>query len=163
HSFGRSGAGNIFGARANSLSPARDYKGTGREDYRNARGRDPILYGDPSTIKSTGRGGIGNIRSPSWVGPPRSEVRGRDYDREHLSAIDSANTGMHSFGRSGAGNILGVHPNSTSHVRFREPAHATGRNHPHGEHKHRHDYESSGRGGAGNKPPMWAQGRAPWV
>jgi Protein of unknown function (DUF3602) len=53
-------------------------------------------------VISTGRGGAGNIRSPSRdairaeVGTPegspvRSELRGRGYDRDLIAAIDDAN------------------------------------------------------------------------
>jgi hypothetical protein len=60
---------------------------------------------NPQVI-STGRGGRGNIRSPSrdalrgdnastGVSPARSDVRGRTYDRETIASIDEAhNTGL---------------------------------------------------------------------
>lgn len=52
-------------------------------------------------VTSTGRGGAGNIRSPSRdavrgddksleVSPARSEQRGRGYDRELIATIDNA-------------------------------------------------------------------------
>jgi Protein of unknown function (DUF3602) len=52
-------------------------------------------------ITSTGRGGTGNIRSPSRdairgddksfeASPVRSEQRGRGYDRELIATIDNA-------------------------------------------------------------------------
>ncbi|KAH9995894.1 hypothetical protein BJV74DRAFT_828860 [Russula compacta] len=132
-STGRGGAGNF-------RSPSRGREGTGPEDYSDTRGREPIPAGDPNAIISTGRGGRGNIRSPSRDAPRGdngsvegsplpSELRGRGYDRELISAIDSANdTGVHSFGRGGAGNKTGSpRPNSTSRSRSREPAHTTGR------------------------------------
>lgn len=53
-------------------------------------------------MTSTGRGGAGNIRSPSRdairvdngtpdASPSRSEARGRGYDRDLIEAIDDAN------------------------------------------------------------------------
>jgi hypothetical protein len=91
-------------------------------------------------VISTGRGGAGNIRSPSRdairgdaasinssPSPSRAERRGRGYDRDAISAIDTANdTGVHSTGRGGFGNI--TRPDSVSRSRSREPGlHSTGR------------------------------------
>jgi hypothetical protein len=57
-------------------------------------------------IISTGRGGRGNIRSPSrdpvrgdtgstGASPARSDVRGRSYDRKTIASIDETHiTGM---------------------------------------------------------------------
>jgi hypothetical protein len=57
-------------------------------------------------VISTGRGGRGNIRSPSrepvrgdtgstGASPARSDVRGRTYDRETIASIDETHiTGM---------------------------------------------------------------------
>jgi hypothetical protein len=54
-------------------------------------------------VTSTGRGGAGNIRSPSRDAvrsednlspersPIRSELRGRGYDRELIATIDNSN------------------------------------------------------------------------
>ena len=57
-------------------------------------------------VTSTGRGGRGNIRSPSRDGirsednispetsPTRSSERGRGYDRDLISVIDEARDGV---------------------------------------------------------------------
>lgn len=137
---GRGGAGNY-------RSPSCDRATNGPEDYSDTRGREPVPSGDPDAIISTGRGGRGNIRSPSrdpgdtaslGVSPARSLSRGRaydrTYDRETIASIDDANdTGVHSFGRGGTGNMTHspLRPdsgsNSKSRSRSREPAHTTGR------------------------------------
>jgi hypothetical protein len=63
---------------------------------------DPINSRKSAKVTSTGRGGAGNIRSPSRdairgengtpeLSPTRSELRGRGYDRELISTIDNAN------------------------------------------------------------------------
>lgn len=174
-STGRGGAGNF-----RSPSRERGAGGRGPEDYSDTRGRDPIPSGDPNVIISTGRGGTGNIRSPSQDGVRdgsrerslvRSEQRGRGYDRELISTIDNANdTGVHSFGRGGRGNMDGSPPSSQSRSRSREPIHAGGRGgfgnlHAGGPsekvieeldeseraaHQHAAGVHSSGRGGMAN-------------
>jgi len=78
-------------------------------------------------VISTGRGGWGNIRAPSryaargdnasiGASPLRSDIRGRGYDRELIASIDAArDTGLHSFGRGGAGNVMtSLRPGSKS-------------------------------------------------
>jgi hypothetical protein len=119
---GRGGAGNF---RSPSREPVPGERGP--DDYSDTRGRDPIPSGDPNVVCdllllllplvsdtkptrcginemkviSTGRGGRGNIRSPSRDGVrgddasreaslARSEQRGRGYDRELISTIDNA-------------------------------------------------------------------------
>ncbi|KAH8990850.1 hypothetical protein EDB92DRAFT_2088373 [Lactarius akahatsu] len=214
-SSGRGGTGNI---RAPSLDVDRV---SGPDDFSDTRGRDPVptRYLQVDEVTSTGRGGAGNIRSPSrdasrpesinsGSSPARSEPRGRGYDRDLISAIDTANdTGVHSSGRGGLGNI--TRPDSKSRSRSRDLVHSSGRggignlyigdpvekgileveereraahqhplgvhstgrgglanltpgelphveapvnphgaNHPHATHKH--ELESTGRGGAGN-------------
>jgi len=131
---GRGGAGNF---RSPSREPVPGERGP--DDYSDTRGRDPIPSLDPNVVTSTGRGGAGNIRSPSrdavrgedksFEGSPtRSEQRGRGYDRDLISTIDNANdTGVHSFGRGGKGNMSPSPPNSQSRSRSREPIHAAGR------------------------------------
>jgi len=132
---GRGGLGNY-----RSPSRERESNGTGPEDYSDTRGRDPIPTRDPYEVTSTGRGGAGNVRSPSRDGvssvdnispetsPMRSELRGRGYDRDLISDIDSAQEGgIHSSGRGGVGNMHGSRPNSQSRSRSREPIHAAGR------------------------------------
>jgi len=172
---GRGGAGNY-----RSLS--RERAAGGPEDYSDTRGRDPIPSGDPDVIISTGRGGRGNIRSPSRDAVrgdeasrerslARSEQRGRGYDRELITTIDNSHdTGVHSHGRGGIGNISGSPPGSQSRSRSREPAHAAGRGgvgniHSGGPsekvieeldeseraaHLHPQEVHSSGRGGVAN-------------
>ncbi|KAN0139328.1 hypothetical protein V8E53_002829 [Lactarius tabidus] len=138
-SSGRGGAGNI-------RSPSRDVDRSvaSADDYSDTRGRDPLPahHLNDDVIMSTGRGGRGNIRSPSRdpvlsdtitidSSPARSQERGRGYDRDLISAIDSAHeTGVISTGRGGLGNI--TRPDSKSRSRSRDPV------------------NSSGRGGAGN-------------
>ncbi|KAF8477697.1 hypothetical protein DFH94DRAFT_755045 [Russula ochroleuca] len=127
---GRGGAGNF-------RSPSREPATNGPEDYSDTRGRDPISAHDPYVVASTGRGGAGNIRSPSRdaihaengtpeTSPIRSELRGRGYDRDLISVIDNSHdTGVHSTGRGGIGNMTNSRPNSQSRSRSREPAHAS--------------------------------------
>lgn len=132
-SSGRGGAGNI-------RSPSRDIDRVvaSPDDFSDTRGRDPIPVrhlGD--AVISTGRGGAGNIRSPSRdsprpetvsidSSPSRPEERGRGYDRDLISAIDTANdTGVHSTGRGGLGNI--TRPDSKSRSRSRDPVNSSGR------------------------------------
>jgi len=141
-SSGRGGAGNI-------RSPSGDRVAAAPDDFSDTRGRDPInvRYLDDNVI-STGRGGAGNIRSPSRDSPRQgadivsinsspspsrvgAEQRGRGYDRDLISAIDTEiDTGVQSTGRGGLGNI--IRPDSKSRSRSRDPV------------------NSSGRGGAGN-------------
>ncbi|KAI0249289.1 hypothetical protein BJV78DRAFT_706594 [Lactifluus subvellereus] len=98
-------------------------------------------------LQSSGRGGTGNIRSPSQdpvVGPgpeDHSDTRGREpFPVRHPDELTST-------GRGGAGNIRS--PNLTPEVPYLESAvHPHGADHPHATHTHEH--ESSGRGGAGN-------------
>jgi hypothetical protein len=64
------------------------------------------MHSTKPQVISTGRGGRGNIRSPSrdavrgdnasaGVSPARSDVRGRTYDRETIASIDETHiTGM---------------------------------------------------------------------
>ena len=114
----------------NFRSPSREPAVNGPEDYSDTRGREPVAAGDPDVVRepflrcrsldpfltvffffcnqiiSTGRGGRGNIRSPSrdpvlgdtaslGVSPARSLSRGRaydrTYDRETIASIDIAN------------------------------------------------------------------------
>ncbi|KAH9053575.1 hypothetical protein EDB87DRAFT_1650983 [Lactarius vividus] len=176
-SSGRGGAGNI---RTPSVDVTRS---SGPDDFSDTRGRDlvPTRYLDDLT--STGRGGAGNIRSPSrdvsrpesinsGSSPARSEHRGRGYDRDLISAIDTANdTGVHSSGRGGLGNI--THPDSKSRSRSRDLVHSSGRGgignlyigdpvekgileveeHERAAHQHPPGVHSTGRGGLANLTP----------
>jgi len=141
-STGRGGVANI---RAPSVDLPRV---AGPEDFSDTRGRDPVRYLQEDVVTSTGRGGTGNlIRSPSREdgcrgetvsinsSPSRPEVRGREYDRDLISAIDTAHdTGVYSSGRGGTGNI--VRTDSKSRSRSRDPRDSI--------------INSSGRGGVGN-------------
>lgn len=135
HLSGRGGAGNY-------RSPSREHEassGPGPEDFSDTRGRDPIPSSDPNLVTSTGRGGAGNIRSPSREpvrgddgsrerSLARSEQRGRGYDRELITTIDNAHdTGVHSTGRGGRGNMSVSPPDTQSRSRSREPNHGVGR------------------------------------
>jgi len=185
-SSGRGGTGNI-------RSPSRDpVDPTGPEDYSDTRGRDLLPVRPLDEVISTGRGGAGNIRSPSRdairgdaasinssPSPSRAERRGRGYDRDAISAIDTANdTGVHSTGRGGFGNI--TRPDSVSRSRSREPGlHSTGRGgvgnlytgdpidrqileveeSERAAHQHPPGVHSTGRGGAANLTP----GEVPYI
>lgn len=85
---------------------------------------------DVNAVRSTGRGGVGNIRSPSR--DAHGSPKGPDArEREIIHAHEEANkTAVHSSGRGGIGNI--------SRSRSRGPAAAASPLH------------STGRGGAGN-------------
>jgi len=148
HLTGRGGVGNY-------RSPSRGHElERGPEDYSDTRGRDPIPSRDPDVVTSTGRGGAGNIRSPSRDAargdgtsersPIRSEERGRGYDRDIISTIDSvhASDGLHSFGRGGAGNMSPVRPDSQTHSPIRPNSQSRSRS--------REPVHASGRGGVGN-------------
>ncbi|KAF8461566.1 hypothetical protein DFH94DRAFT_671918 [Russula ochroleuca] len=170
---GRGGAGNF-------RSPSREPATNGPEDYSDTRGRDPIPSRDPDVI-SIGRGGAGNIRSPSRdairvknqspeSSPIRSELRGRGYDRDLITAIDNAHDTGYSTGRGGIGNMTNSPSNSQSRSRSRELAHTAGRGgvgnayiggptekvieevdeSERAAHQHLAGMYSSGRGGVGN-------------
>lgn len=125
-SSGRGGLGNI---RASSAS--RDGRPVdGPDDFSVTRGREPLPASVTGVYTSSGRGGVGNIHSPSRT----HEGSAAGYDAERIRTIDEANeTGVHSTGRGGVGNIVRSDSRSQSRSRSRGPA--------------RH---SIGRGGAGN-------------
>lgn len=142
-------------------------------------------------VISTGRGGTGNIRSPSRdatrgetatvdssPSPSRAEVRGRGYDRDRISEIDTAHdNGVYSTGRGGAGNITRLDP-SKSRSRSRD-VHTTGRGgqgntytgdsiensileqeeSERAAHQHPPGVHSTGRGGVANLTP----GEVPYI
>lgn len=168
HSSGRGGIGNI--RRASVSSDPRSVSDGDESDL--SRGREQAMHPDRTQMISVGRGGAGNMRSPS------QEV-GRDYPQtvnilnEHAAVQAEyeqqvkkhhaeANP-IHSSGRGGLGNISG------SRSRSRGPiTHSTGRggagNIQYGagpsvdyadederkKHAHAQAIHSTGRGGAAN-------------
>ncbi|KAJ7461217.1 hypothetical protein FB451DRAFT_1096144 [Mycena latifolia] len=132
-SSGRGGLGNIHP----SPSPSRPT--TGPDDFSSTRGREPAVSPLAATehLRSTGRGGAGNFRSPSRD----VDVRG-EAERDAIRAAEARKEGaLHSTGRGGAGNI------SRSRSRGPETSLSPSRA---GD---AHEVHSSGRGGAGNIAP----------
>ncbi|KAI0319720.1 hypothetical protein OF83DRAFT_1162808 [Amylostereum chailletii] len=119
HSSGRGGVGNIRQASLSRDRAAFD----GPDDFSVTRGREPHpahIQHDTGNAVSTGRGGAGNFRSRSR---PRDSVDST-FDRDLIQSIDQANdTGVHSTGRGGIGNIA----RSKSRSRSRGPVLTTGR------------------------------------
>ncbi|KAA1478026.1 hypothetical protein DENSPDRAFT_885570, partial [Dentipellis sp. KUC8613] len=76
-------------------------------------------------VTSSGRGGAGNIRSPSRgrPGPTSAADAERAQEREIIRNADEARVGMQSSGRGGIGNIA----RSQSRSHSRPPQHSTGR------------------------------------
>ncbi|CAE6426883.1 unnamed protein product [Rhizoctonia solani] len=152
-STGRGGAGNFV--RSDSVSRVRE-DSIGQE-----RGREVL---PASKVTHSGRGGAGNIRSPSR--DPEADMRALSRDREIIEDHRKAEEGqVHSTGRGGYGNM------DRSRSRSREPSktvHSSGRGgfgnitagDGHGlanleeeeriHHAHVPQFHSSGRGGAGN-------------
>ncbi|KAJ4479315.1 hypothetical protein J3R30DRAFT_3733630 [Lentinula aciculospora] len=97
-SSGRGGLGNIHHA----VDPA--LHESGPDDYSSTRGREPAV--NPNKVVSTGRGGAGNIRSPSRdVGShPHTPVQ-PDPHQEELIRAEADRDGVHSTGRGGLGNM----------------------------------------------------------
>lgn len=123
-STGRGGAGNLIPKGSESHEPIDE-----------PRGREPVSTSE--RVTHSGRGGAGNIRSPSRD----PEVRKREAQESAAEAAvvhehAAHDTGVHSTGRGGWGNIS----------RSRSPA-------PNHEHV---PLVSSGRGGAGNVHPVGA-------
>jgi hypothetical protein len=89
-------------------------------------------------LYSTGRGGAGNLRSPSRdPNKPITDATEQEVIREYVVAHEGD---VHSSGRGGIGNI--------NRSRSREPTSAINRSRSRDPHVH-----SSGRGGAGNIHP----------
>ncbi|KIM25642.1 hypothetical protein M408DRAFT_10282 [Serendipita vermifera MAFF 305830] len=117
-SSGRGGAGNI---RPSSSSRDPASRQAGPDDYSQSRGRElPATAAAPHTEKprivQSGRGGAGNMRSPSREAGIESRNALREeakYVREHTNTDIPV-----SHGRGGAGNIS----NSRSRSRSRDPA-----------------------------------------
>lgn len=154
-STGRGGAGNFV--RSESVSRSRE------ETEGQERGRE-VLPANRTT--HSGRGGAGNIRSPSR--DPEADLRALSREREIIEEHRKQEEG-HPFstGRGGAGNIDRSRSRSREPARF-EPVHSSGRggfgNISHGDahgladleeeeraqHAHIPEFRSTGRGGAGN-------------
>ncbi|THH05004.1 hypothetical protein EW146_g10018, partial [Bondarzewia mesenterica] len=86
-------------------------------------------------VHSTGRGGAGNIKGGDAV-----DVEVRAIDEEERAAHPHG-PGIHSTGRGGIANLAEGTTPAVEHA-------STGAEHPHAHHVH--EFESSGRGGAGN-------------
>jgi hypothetical protein len=126
-----------------SSSTSRDRPVGGPDDFSSTRGREPAIAPTPD-IRSTGRGGAGNIGSPSRDRDVRTASEQefiRAHDARELEAV-------HSTGRGGIGNISGSH----SRERGGAPLSPTrGGNGDQGQGQGQ--VHSSGRGGAGNIVP----------
>ncbi|KAG9073852.1 hypothetical protein FS749_014633 [Ceratobasidium sp. UAMH 11750] len=152
-STGRGGAGNMV--RSDSLSRGREDGVAGEE-----RGREVL---SASRVTHSGRGGAGNIRSPSR--DPEGDIRELTREREIIENHRKSEEGqIHSTGRGGFGNM------DRSRSRSREPnkVYSSGRggfgNIVNGDvhnladleeeervqHAQVPEFHSSGRGGAGN-------------
>ncbi|KAG9092767.1 hypothetical protein FRC06_011804 [Ceratobasidium sp. 370] len=145
--------------RSESLSRGREDGIAGEE-----RGREIL---PASRVTHSGRGGAGNIRSPSR--DPESDIRELSREHEIIETHRKSEEGqIHSTGRGGFGNM------ERSRSRSREPnkvLHSSGRggfgNIVNGDghsladleeegrvqHIHVPEFHSSGRGGAGNISP----------
>ncbi|KAI0777531.1 hypothetical protein BD413DRAFT_181579 [Trametes elegans] len=143
-SSGRGGIGNMHRPSVDTASPSRPVTG---EPLSPVRGREATV--DPERAKSTGRGGMGNIRSKSrarssskvseqypqtasLVSDQAANVA--EYEKYVLQqSEEAAKAGVRSSGRGGLGNIKS---SSKSRSRSRVP-----------------QVLSTGRGGAGNLQP----------
>ncbi|KAG5642254.1 hypothetical protein DXG03_003355 [Asterophora parasitica] len=150
HSSGRGGAGNISRSRSRGpgvLSPSNQHS-------------PPALQHGHAT--STGRGGAGNIVSELSPGADAQIHGGAPSPRPHAHA--------HSVGRGGAGNVVSE-ADWEGRGREHEPGFGTGlRGRSHSHHPHPEpipedapppehaEYESTGRGGAGNMHPIHREG-----
>jgi len=134
-STGRGGAGNF--KRSESVS--RD--AVQRDVDGDERGRE--IFNHPGAPTHSGRGGAGNVRSPSRDPAVRAaELEAIKHEKDVIEATKALEkTQIHSSGRGGFGNMTVTtppttspsRPASTSRSRSRDPG-----------------FISSGRGGAGN-------------
>ncbi|KAH9044902.1 hypothetical protein EDB83DRAFT_1559189 [Lactarius deliciosus] len=108
---GRGGAGN---AREASDYSQRASIFDGPEDFSSTKGRELRSSSHPEKIISTGRGGSGNVHSPSRdvIGAHSSELLSTTeaeqakYERLLIRKHEAARAAkMHSVGRGGVGNI----------------------------------------------------------
>ncbi|KAF5323758.1 hypothetical protein D9619_012853 [Psilocybe cf. subviscida] len=162
YSTGRGGAGNIRQQSFKSPSPASPTgnpnarTGLGPDDFSVTRGREPAAFGrargvSPGSngVYSTGRGGAGNLRSPSReagraalnAGVAQDEQVIRDYVEKQIHDGVSYSTG-----RGGAGNITS---RDRSKSQPRDAPLTTARA-PHAAYNSQPQIFSTGRGGAGN-------------
>jgi len=122
-SVGRGGAGNF--KRSESVSRDR----VTREEDGDERGRELSPGHAANTVTHSGRGGAGNVRSPSR--DLRAEAAAVAHDRGVLQAAKERDEHIvRSSGRGGAGNIIGTTPplaTSRSRSRSREPRFSSGR------------------------------------
>ncbi|KAJ6527856.1 hypothetical protein DFH09DRAFT_1371332 [Mycena vulgaris] len=148
-STGRGGAGNF---RSPSRDPVDD------RDVRSAGERDIIRAHEErerEALHSSGRGGLGNLS--------RSRSRGAGSPLASLSPTRTGQGEVHSSGRGGAGNIAPGPPPAYERGRTGavDGVHSTGRGGianltaapipaPDAPVHHAGEYESTGRGGAGN-------------
>jgi len=121
-SSGRGGAGNIRQTSTSRDGASSTQQGPGPDDYSQSRGRELPASTNTTEQKvfSSGRGGAGNIRSPSRDATIESRAALREeakYVREHVNVEAPV-----SHGRGGAGNIS----NSRSRSRSRDPTSTPG-------------------------------------
>ncbi|KAH9064314.1 hypothetical protein EDB87DRAFT_1600325 [Lactarius vividus] len=111
-SSGIGGAGNI---RASSTSSERAHIVDGPDDFSSTRGREPRSPFHLDKVISIGRGGAGNIRSPSrdvdLARPSKLssilETEQTKYERSVIRDRETAREGqLHSGGRGGVGNMV---------------------------------------------------------
>ncbi|TFK97502.1 hypothetical protein BDV98DRAFT_574578 [Pterulicium gracile] len=140
-SFGRGGAGNFrqsSASRDGRPSEADLGAPCGGGEFSPVRGREPAVAYPASGVISTGRGGAGNIRSPSRDAESPSRRVSESREREILAQhAEQDKTAFHSTGRGGVGNI--------SRSRSRGPSPLVPPGPP--------AVTSSGRGGLGNFTP----------
>ncbi|KAF8837991.1 hypothetical protein BDN67DRAFT_1024804 [Paxillus ammoniavirescens] len=147
YSVGRGGAGNIRSPSRDALSHPiseeaiaevvheaeviREYdelntvRSSGRGGAGNISGSRSRSRGPGPVLHSTGRGGVGNIRSGDAIQPDLLDREERSKHPHH--------EGIHSTGRGGVANLTPSHEPDIERVSH-----------------HLGDFESSGRGGAGN-------------
>lgn len=70
-------------------------------------------YAEKQTVISSGRGGVGNVRSPSRG--PADRARAQELDKQEreiqAAALRKDEMGPHATGRGGAGNVKREHSN----------------------------------------------------
>ncbi|KAJ3732842.1 hypothetical protein DFJ43DRAFT_1071648 [Lentinula guzmanii] len=128
-SSGRGGLGNIHHAVDPTIHES------GPDDYSVTRGREPAV--NPDKVVSTGRGGAGNIRSPSRdIGShPHAPVY-PDPRQEELIRAEANREGVHSTGRGGLGNMSRSRSRDPQTVRAHDQSHDRSRSGDPEHHKH---------------------------
>ncbi|KAJ3779049.1 hypothetical protein FB446DRAFT_712006 [Lentinula raphanica] len=129
-SSGRGGLGNIHHAVDPTIHES------GPDDYSTTRGREPAV--DPDRVISTGRGGAGNIRSPSRdVGShPHHQVHPDPRQEELIRAEAHREGAVHSTGRGGLGNMSRSRSRGPQTVRGHDQEHERSRSGDPEQHKH---------------------------